>query len=58
MDEEAWLRRLLDACHHALSDLRERKLYRSRDLVSELEQVCGRLQRKLNDLGSRRPPER
>jgi hypothetical protein len=56
MDEEAWLRRLLEACHRTLDDLRGREVYRARDLVSEREQMC-RLERNFNHLANPRPPE-
>jgi hypothetical protein len=51
MDEEVWLRRLLDACHKALEELRQRDLPRLHGLVTDLEAMCARIQQKLDAAG-------
>jgi hypothetical protein len=50
VQKEAWLRNLLDACKHALDDLRETESVSVQSLVTDLERVCAKVQRHLDGI--------
>jgi hypothetical protein len=49
-DDEGWLRNLLNACQHALHDLRQIPGSRVQAPITDLEHVCAKVQAHLDAL--------
>jgi hypothetical protein len=54
MDETRWLRRLVDACRAAKDRLRESPRARRRELDEPFDDLCARLERKLEAVARER----
>ena len=50
--EREWLRKLIDACHRALQDLRDRSAPENQALEEDLERFCAELEERLRMLQS------
>jgi uncharacterized damage-inducible protein DinB len=50
VDDEAWLRRLLEGSQRALAQARETNPHELQPLIDDLERLCDTLERRVNDI--------
>ena len=53
MNEERWVRHLIDACHEVRERVRQSHLPADRDLLATVDELCGHLEKRLSHFKTR-----
>jgi len=53
VNEERWVRHLIDACHEVRERVRQSHLPADRDLLATVNELCGQLEKRLSHFKTR-----